>query len=61
MARHYFTGNQIAKVKVKNLKKKLKEILIKIKEKDNLDFIDKASQDIYIIIQGFHGPKFSKF
>ena len=43
MARHYFMRNQIAKIKVKNLKKKLKETLIKLKEKDNLDLLDDAS------------------
>ena len=35
MARHYFTRNQIAKVRVKNLNKKLKETLIKPKEVDS--------------------------
>ena len=43
MARHYFTKNQIAKTKVKILKKKLTETLIKLKEKDNLDFLVEAS------------------
>ena len=43
MARHYFTRNQIAKVRVKNLRKKLKETLIKLKEKYNLDLLAEAS------------------
>ena len=45
MVRHYFTRNKIAKVRVKNLRKKLKETLIKIKEKDNLDLLAEASLD----------------
>ena len=46
MTRHYFTRNQIAKVRVKNLRKKLKETLIKLKEKDNLDLLAEDSLDV---------------
>lgn len=39
MARHYFTRNQICKIRVRSMKRKLKKTLIKLKKKDNLDFL----------------------
>ena len=56
-----FSRNQIAKVRVKNLRKKLKETLIKLKEKDKLDLLAEASLPIYFIIQGCHETKFRIF
>ena len=61
MARHYFTRNQIAKVRVKNLRKKLKETLIKLKEKYSLEFIVEAPLFVYIIIQGCNEENFRRF
>lgn len=43
MATHYYIENQVYKVKVKQLKEKLKETLIKQKEKGNFDILDYAS------------------
>ena len=39
MATHYYTGNLISKVKVKQLRENLKETLIIQKEKGKLDFL----------------------
>jgi len=43
MRRHYYARNIVCKVRVKNMKKKLKRTLRKIKKRDNLDLLDDAS------------------
>ena len=43
MATHYFTKNWISKIRVGNMKKKLKKTLIKLKKRDNLDLLVDAS------------------
>jgi len=43
VARHYYTRNWINKIRVRNLKKKLKKTLIKLRKRDNLDFFSDAS------------------
>jgi len=43
MARHYYTRNWISKIKVRNMKKKLKKTIIKRKKRYNLDFLVDAS------------------
>lgn len=43
MARHYYARNMICKVRVKNMKKKLKITLRKIKKRYNLDILPYAS------------------
>ena len=40
---HYYTSNQVAKVKIKQLKEKLKETIINQEEKGKLEFIFDAS------------------
>jgi len=39
---HYYTKNWINNIKVRNLKKKLKKTLIKLRKRDNPDFISDA-------------------
>ena len=43
MATHYYTRNQVSKVKIKQLKKILQETLIRQKEKVKLDLLVDAS------------------
>ena len=40
---HYYTRNQVSKVKIKQLKEKLKETLIIQEDKGTLELIDDAS------------------
>jgi len=39
MGRHYYARNMVSKVRVKNMKKKLKRALRKLKKRDNLDLL----------------------
>ena len=39
---HYYTRNQVAKVKIKQLKEKIKETLIDQEEKGKFDFLSNA-------------------
>ena len=43
MFAHYYTRNQVSKVKIKQLKEKLNKTVIKKKEKVKLDFLVDAS------------------
>ena len=43
MARHYFTRNLICKIRLKNMKKRLRKSLKKPKRRDSLDILDVAS------------------
>jgi hypothetical protein len=43
MARHYFTRNLICKIRVKNMKKRLRKTLKKLKRRDSLDIFVDAS------------------
>ena len=43
MAMHYCTRNNIFQIRIKKLKKKLKQTLMRKKEKDKLDLLDEAS------------------
>lgn len=43
MAMHYCTKNRVSQVRIKQLKKKLKETLISKKDKDKLDLLVEAS------------------
>jgi len=43
MTRHYYTRNMVCKIRVKNMKKKLKKTLEKLKKKDNIQFFSKSS------------------
>jgi hypothetical protein len=43
MARHYFTRNLICKIRVKNMKKRLRKTLKKLKRRDSLDILVDAS------------------
>lgn len=42
-ARHYYTRNCICKIRVRKMKRRLKKTLIKLKNRDKLDFLDDAS------------------
>lgn len=43
MARHYYARNMVCKVRVKNMKKKLKRAIRKLKKRDNLELLVDAS------------------
>lgn len=43
MARHYYVRNMVCKIRVKNMKRKLKKNLRKLKKRDNLDFLVDSS------------------
>jgi len=43
MERHYYARNIVFKARVKNMKKKLKRTLRKLKRRDNLDLLEDAS------------------
>ena len=43
MANHYCTKNKISQIGLKQVKYKLKEAQMKLKEKDNLDLLVEAS------------------
>jgi hypothetical protein len=43
MARHYFTRNLICKIRVKNMKKRLRNDLKKLKRRYSLDLLADAS------------------
>jgi len=42
MAMHYYARNMVCKVRVKNMKKKFKRTLRKLKKRDNLDLLEDA-------------------
>lgn len=46
MENHYCAINIISQIRLKQLKKRLKEIQMKLKEKDSLDFLVEASLDV---------------
>jgi len=43
MARHYYTRHWIIQIRVKNLKRKLRKTLIKLRKTNNLDLLVNAS------------------
>ena len=43
MARHYYARNMVSRVKVKNMNRKLKKALKKLKKRDNLNLLADAS------------------
>jgi hypothetical protein len=43
MAMHYYTRNRVSQVRIKQLKKRLKETLMRQKEKDKLGLLTEAS------------------
>jgi hypothetical protein len=43
MAMHYYTRNKVFQIRIKQVKKKLKQTLMRQKEKEKLDLLDEAS------------------
>ena len=61
MANHFRTRNTIYQIRLKQVKKRLKEGQMKIKEKDSLELLADASLDMYTISLMFHRTNFENF
>ena len=61
MVRHYSTRNMFSHIRVRNMKNRLSQTLMKLRKRDNLDILSNASLIVQPITQGVKETNFKQF